>query len=399
MYHLHRTCRACGSDRLVPVFDLGVQPLSNDFRKAGEECAGFAPLKVLFCSRCSLAQLSVVVRPDILYSRYSYVTSTSQMMRDHFSALAADIFQESKPKSLLEIGSNTGNLLAYFQECGVSVYGVEPATNLADGCNAAGIPTGNFFFDTESATDIVKARGRFDLVIARHVFCHVDNWKDFVSGLVQIGHEDTLYCIEVPYVKDLLANLEFDTIYHEHLSYLNLGAMEWLLRDTPLQIHKVVPYPIHGGAIVIMLRHRDFDPIADYGPIVESITEESWSDFEHRCNRLILEFDSQLDSLRHQGKRIAGYGASAKSTVWINFLHLTRNEIAFITDTTPDKVGTLSPGSDIPILDEGALMVEKPDYAIMFAWNYQREIVAKERAFLAGGGKFIVPLPEFKIIG
>jgi SAM-dependent methyltransferase len=410
MYTNHTHCRACGyakpgargiksapTEKLIEVFDLGVQPLANDFCKDDWPRAGYAPLKVLYCPRCSLAQLSVVVDPSILYRHYSYVTSPSAMMEKHFKALLTDIANESlHGRSILEIGSNDGRLLAMMREYDYTVQGVDPADNLAGAARLAGIPTETGFF----GEDLARIFPKYDIVIARHVFCHVDDWQDFVAGLEAVSHKDTLICIEVPYAGNTLKSCEFDQVCHEHLSFLSVKAMKALLDGTSLHIHAIKRYSIHGGAILLMLRHNDYsNPINSPTNFYdENITAGDWREFSREANAQIIRLKSTVNILRSEGKRIAGLGASAKSTVWINACGFTRKDIAFIADTTPQKQFTYSPGADIPIVDEGAILRELPDYVVMFAWNYRAEILEKFALARSKGVKFIVPIPTIEIV-
>ena len=407
MYREHTVCRACNfgaigaqgiksgpvSEKLIEVLDLGIQPLANDFKSEGEERAGFAPLKVLFCPRCSLSQLSVVVRPDILYSNYPYVTSPSDMMHKHLRHLISDIADEQpNPRSVLEIGSNDGLLLAMMEEYGYSVTGVDPAQNLAAIAEAQrGVKTRVGFFDSKLALDL----SQYDIVIARHVFCHVDDWRDFAKGLELVSHLDTLICIEVPYAGDTIKNCEFDCCYHEHLSYLTIKAVKALLASTDLRLHRIIRYPIHGGAVLLMLRHKDRAADVEF---YEDITFHEWREFAKQAHDQISKLKATVTTLRAQGKRIAGFGASAKSTVWINACGFNRKDIAFICDNTPQKQYKFSPGTDIPIVDEGALLRELPDYMVMWCWNFASEVLEKQKLYREKGGKFIIPIPEVEIV-
>lgn len=409
MYTENTACRACGyaqstaqgikyssSETLIEVLNLGVQPLANDFHRQGAIQAGYAPLKVLFCPRCSLAQLSVVVDPAILYRNYPYVTSPSQTMREHFDMLIKDIEAEAGcHKRILEIGSNDGKLLAELQKRQHLVTGIDPAANLAAIATAAGIPTVTAQFPSAQ----IPVTWDFDIIIARHVFCHVDNWKEFVLGLGRISNKDTLVCIETPYAVDTLSKCEFDTVYHEHLSYLTIKSVAALLKNTHWQLHKMIRYSIHGGAILLMLRRKDSGHPSAPEVLSDSVTLDDWMAFGMKAKSQIGKLRSTVLDLVGQGKRIAGLGASAKSTVWINSCGFTRREIGFISDNTPQKQLMFSPGNDIPIADEGAIMRELPDYTICFAWNYMDEILRKFDTYLLNGGKFIVPVPDIKIIG
>lgn len=414
MYKIHSHCRACGygkpgaqgiksapTDKLIEVLDLGIQPLANDFGSDRDEHAGFAPLKVLFCPRCSLAQLSVVVRPDILYANYNYVTSTSDMMQRHFHSLWNDIHHEASGLRLLEIGSNTGDFLLFCRERGANpIMGIDPAKNLCDIAKAKDIHTLPSVFNVESAIVANNTIGKIDVVVARHVFCHIDDWRGFIAALLEVGHSETLYVIEVPYAPDTIKMNSWDQIYHEHLSYFTLQAMQALLASTGLHVHRVIKYPIHGGAIAVMLRRDESEmppsPLTQLR--VDGITEYHWHSFA-------LHAKDQQDSLRQllqgyadDGKIVCGFGASAKSTVWINACKLNRKHIRFICDNTPQKQWKFSPGSEIPIVDEGALLRDLPDYAVCFAWNFMPEILEKQQRYISKGGKFIVPVPEIHIV-
>jgi len=405
MYKLHTHCRACGygkagaqgiksapADKLVEVFDLKRQPLANDFCREDEERAGCAPLKVLFCPNCSLAQLSVTVRPDILYRHYAYVTSPSETMRLHFKQLIENISDETSGRSVLEIGSNDGRLLATMQEKGYAVSGVDPAENLAEVARKSGIPTRTAFFGLRVARDMAPA----DIVIARHVFCHVDDWLDFVRGLESVSNENTVICIETPYAGNLLEHCEFDTIYHEHLSYLSLKAVRILLTNSNLHLHRILRYPIHGGAVLLMLRHNSskIPPHASVAEFQEDITANTWRDFSVEATGQIERLQATVKTHASQGKRIAGLGASAKSTVWVNACGFTRKHIAFIADNTPGKQWRTSPGTDIPIVDEGAILRELPDYVVMFCWNYREEVLKKFALARSKGVRFLIPTPK-----
>lgn len=398
MYKLHSRCRACGYETLSEVLDLGVQPLANDFQDVAGDHAGFAPLKVLFCPRCSLGQLSVVVDPEILYSNYSYVTGTSPSMKAHFAELWSAIQSESAAKSVVEIGSNTGDFLEYSQKHGAKqVLGIDPAMNLCSVAEAKGIRTWPCLFDAQIADRVRHWFASLDVVVARHVFCHVDDWKEFMVAMQQMGHSETLYVLEMPYAPDTLKINSWDQVYHEHLSYFTLRAMFELLRETNLHVHGTVKYVIHGGAVVIMLRRNDSKK-PPHPPALDNVTEQDWLGFSERAKTQQIALKRTIESLLHQGKTVAGFGASAKSTVWINACGLTRKHLMFVCDSTPQKQSKLIPGSNIPVCDEGELMRKLPDYTVCFAWNFLSDILASQETYTDTGGKFIVPVPELRII-
>lgn len=409
MYTLHNHCRACGygentapdgcksekaHEKLIPVLDLGIQPLANDFKSDREEREGFAPLKMMFCPNCTLAQLSVVVKPEILYSNYSYITSMSRTMLRHFGQLVAALGIKNGDR-VLEIGSNDGGFLSILKdEIGCQVAGVDPAINLARIATVKGIPTVGAMFSFDSARNAISFHlgGLLpDIIIARHVCCHIDNLRGFINDIDRICGDNTIVAIEVPYVKHLMDKLYFDTIYHEHLSYMSTYAMEMLVSKTSLRIKDVLHFDVHGGVVVYVLSKQPSSWVSDE----KRITVEDWNDFSFRCHDAmgnLVQWQRTNDS-----KSIVGYGASAKSTVWMNACGFRRKHIKFICDNTPQKQWKCSPGTDIPIVDEGALLRELPDYAVLFAWNYADEIIAKNQAYRDKGGKFVVPLPELRV--
>ncbi len=396
MYKNHYKCRACGGNDLTPVFDLGAQPLANDFVLHGGEHQGYAPLKVLFCNDCTLAQLSVVVNPEVLYAHnYHYVTSKSQTMTDHFNMLWQTINVNCNPERIIEIGSNDGTFLRYALDHGAKeVLGIDPAENLRDAADDNGALTILGTFNSHTSDAALKAIPDPDLVVARHVFCHVDDWRAFINELDIICKQKTLVLIEVPYVKDMLDRVEFDTIYHEHLSFMSLHAMNALLKDSPFAIHKVVFYPIHGGSVAILLKRKDAHPAGEW--LEEMVTAEQWGNFSVHANRNIARMTDMAYAARKDGCRnVCGFGASAKSTVWMNACGFDNNVIDCIVDETKSKQRCFSPGTNVPILPEHQL--QNYDTAIMFAWNYENFVLGKTMPWRVKGGKFIIPGKDLRI--
>lgn len=418
MYTYHTKCRACGygkptlpyikaastSEKLMPVFDLGLHPLANDFRKDGEEHAGFAPLAVLFCPRCTLAQLSVVVNPAVLYSHYSYVTSKSDTMRAHFNALWAALSSEAQIHSVIEIGSNDGHFLGFALNKGALSVGIDPAKNLTDISkqNYPSAITICGMFDSSTAMRAKEHVQHADLILARHVFCHMDDWHAFFVAADKLAGAETRIVIEAPYAVDTLRKIEFDQIYFEHLSFLSLRSITSLLSGTPFRIHQVLHFDIHGGTIAVVIRRKDsqHDQTDAARRMLddENITMDSWTTFAECSKHKIEQLKAIVLEGAGNGKSVCGFGASAKSTVWMTMCNFTKKHIRFICDNTPQKQYTYSPGTDVPITDEGALLRELPNYAVMFCWNFADEVIQKQQRYIELGGKFIVPVEDMKII-
>lgn len=397
MYKTITNCRACGSTDLVEVFNFGpAQPLANNFTKPGEDREGFVPLRVMFCRQCSLAQLGEVVDPVRLYATYLYTTSNSQTMSRHFDRLTKDITSENGAGSLLEIGANDGRFLNYaasrnFGPC----VGIDPAANLNGtielGKNVS-LVTG--FFGAH-----MKEKGcpTYDTILARHCFCHQE-WRPFMDGVTAFAHKDTLVCIEIPYAPDLLRRCEFDSIYHEHTSYLTLKSVVALLKDYPFHIHGVLRYMIHGGAVLVMLRHNESSQIphlsADEMMADENVTERDWENFSARAAAKIRNLRDMVSAMKTEGKIVSFFGASAKSSVIINACGFDRRDISFVTDNSPLKPGKLVPGTNIPVIEEDEMLSEHPDVAICGAWNFRTEILEKMSKYRQRGGKFVFPTAE-----
>lgn len=414
MYFIRTSCRCCGfaevltppgikaassDEKLVKVFSLGLQPPANDFKKEDQEREGYAPLEVLFCPRCTLAQLSIVVRPDILYRTYAYTTSRSDTMLRHFDSLWDYIQTECHPVSLMEIGSNDGFFLQYAKAHGAEmVCGVDPSENLSQEARDGGVQTICGLFDKETAAMAHACVPSVDCIVARHVVGHVDDLRAFVKSLDLVANKNTLILIEVPWAKRLLERGEFDTVYFEHLSYITIKSMAALLENSPFRLHRIHEFSVHGGALGIMIRRRDHEsaPHESVQTMMaqEDITADSWKEMAECSERSVEHLLSIVRSAVAKGKTVCGYGASAKCTVWMNACGFTRKEIKFVTDTTPFKQWCNVPGTDIPVVDPGALLREQPDYAIVFAWNYFVEIFGKERLYRENGGLLINPHQE-----
>lgn len=416
-YRPHVRCRACGYGpplnaidiksgdqyRLESVLNLGVLPLPNAFRKGNASRPGHYPVELLVCPRCTLGQLSAVVDPEVLYSDYPYITSDSATMRDHFNNLWVALNKEREIDSVVEIGSNDGLLLDHFRCLGAGhVMGIDPAKNLVKKANERGVNTVCSLFDRDAANMAQAAMPPVDLVLARHVFCHIDDWQQFIVNVAVLCSKETLVCIEVPYAGDMIRKVEWDTVYAEHTSYLTIKALQYLLDGSPLRIQTILTFPIHGGAIGVLLRRRDSEAPAN-GGLQKYIEEErcsmeDWKTFAGKSRDQITNLELMVKGFVQDGKTVVGYGASAKSTMWVNACRFTREHVRFITDNTPQKLYSTAPGTNIPITDPGAILRDLPDYVILWAWNYEAEILEKEKLAREKGVQFIIPTNPIRIV-
>lgn len=411
MIQERKHCRTCGSGNLTLLLDLGETALANDFLPAAE-VEGYhtrLPLRVMLCPDCSLVQLADTVDPKILYSHYAYVTSTSATMEAHLNQQAEHLLATGHlgaGSKVLEIASNTGVFLKKFKEQGCDVLGIEPAGNIADIAIATAIPTRKEFFNAATARRLKAEWGTADLILGRHVFAHIDDLKDLLAGLETISHQETLIAFEVPYLVDFFEHTEYDTIYHEHLSYISVRSIAALLKGSAFTLSRVDHYPIHGGSILFHLRHRSSQTAA-HESVLRALEAErqmklaepaTWAAFVQRVGHIRAELPALLRRLKSPGKRIIGYGASAKGNTLLNTCGLSTKELDYIVDNTPFKQHKVAPGSWIPICPPERLLEDQPDYALLLAWNFAPEILRRESEFQRRGGRFILPIPEPKIV-
>lgn len=411
MIHERTHCRTCGSPNLRLILDLGRTALVNDFLRP-EDVAGYnisLPLRVVLCPDCSLVQLADTVDPKILYSRYAYVTSTSKTMDTHLNQMVTHLLSTARlgaGSKVLEIASNTGVLLKKFKEQGCEVLGIEPAGNIADVALATAIPTRKEFFNAANAKKLRADWGTADLILGRHVFAHIDDLRDLVAGLETVSHPETLIAFEVPYVVDFFEHVEYDTIYHEHLSYISVASIAALVKDSSFMLSRVDHYPIHGGSILFHLRPRA-SQMAPHASVAQALATEqqlrlaepaTWVEFARRVARIRSELPALLRRLKAEGKRIIGYGASAKGNTLLNTCGIGTGELDYIIDNTPFKQDKIAPGSWLPVRPPERLLADQPDYALLLAWNFAPEIIRRETEYQQRGGRFIVPIPEPKII-
>jgi novobiocin biosynthesis protein NovU/D-mycarose 3-C-methyltransferase len=404
-------CRTCGSANLQLILDLGQTALVNDFLKP-EEVANYKislPLRVVLCPDCSLVQLADTVDPKILYSHYAYVTSTSKTMDTHLNKMMTHLLSTARlgaGSKVLEIASNTGVFLKKFKEQGCEVLGIEPAGNIADVALATAIPTRKEFFNAATAKKLKAEWGTADLILGRHVFAHIDDLRDLVAGLEAVSHAETLIAFEVPYVVDFFEHTEYDTVYHEHLSYISATAIAALVKDSAFMLARVDHYPIHGGSILFHLRHRS-SKAQPHASVAQALEKEkqmrlaepaTWQAFARRVSHIRTALPALLRNLKAQGKRIIGYGASAKGNTLLNTCGITTKELDYIIDNTPFKQNKIAPGSWVPVRPPEMLLQDQPDYALLLAWNFAPEIIKRETEFQKRGGRFIVPIPEPKIV-
>lgn len=403
------SCRACGRRGLEPVLDLGMMPLADGLRTEADldRPEGRYPLEVGFCPGCALVQITETLPPEVLFGHdYPYFSSFSDALLRHArdAALSLIASRNLGPSSLVvELASNDGYLLRNFTERGIPALGIDPAQQPAAAARAIGVPTLNAFFGRELAQQLRDEGTLADVIIANNVLAHVADTNGFVAGIRLLLKDDGLASIEFPYVRDLIDHCEFDTIYHEHLCYFSVHAVDALFRRHGLYVNHIVRVPIHGGSLRLHI-----NPFENVQESVHQLLEEErqlglteyayYQHFAARVDQVRSQMRELLAHLKSQEKRIAAYGAAAKGTIMLNAIGATRDIIEFVVDRNTHKHGRWVPGVRIPILPVEALMQRRPDYAVILPWNFKDEIIQQQSDYLAAGGRFIVPIPEPRII-
>jgi SAM-dependent methyltransferase len=409
--HEVTACRVCGKADWQEVIDLGSMPLAGRFPEPAEsyDDEPSYPLGVVSCRSCRLMSLTHVVDPEVLYSIYPYTTSDSDTISRHMRHVvdvSVERFAIPAGSLVVEIGSNVGTQLVAYREAGMRVLGIDPARNISAVANERGVPTLIEFFSVPTAAAVRQEHGPARLVLGRHVFAHIDNSAEVVAAARELLDPDGLFAIEVPYAMDMLDQNEFDTIYHEHLSYFAISPLVTLFRQHGMQVVDVERASVHGGSVLVFAGLDDGPwPVR---PIVGELlrAEERGGLFDdgtyHRfaagSARLRNDLTDLVRRIAADGKVIAGYGAPAKGNTLLNACGLGRAELAFCCDTTEFKQGKVLPGTHVPVRAPGYAREHVPDYYLMLAWNYADEILRKERAFLERGGRFIVPNPKPAIV-
>lgn len=410
-YTHRRTCRVCAETDLSSLIDFGQMPLANSFLTSETEFSSesFYPLGLYFCKTCGLVQLLDVISPTVLFQDYIYVTGTSDTIAQHNNEYARTVVEQlqlGKEDMVIEVASNDGSLLKCFQSHGVKGLGIEPAGNIAIIANQNGIRTENTFFNLNSAGAILKKYGSARAVIGNNVLAHVDDPLDFLLGMALLVGHDGKVIIEVPYLKELIDRLEYDTIYHEHLSYFSVSSLSKLFEKAGLSILKIERIPVHGGSLRISAGSSDV--YSQHADIVEMLldterksgmmSQEFFLDFVGKVETNRKTLVGMLHGLKSQGKSIAGYGAPAKGNTLLNYCQISTDLLPYTVDKNPLKVGKLTPGMHIPVLPVETLLEQQPDVVLILAWNFAEEIIGQQEAYRKRGGRFIIPLPEPGVI-
>jgi SAM-dependent methyltransferase len=402
-------CRSCGCEDLKVFLDLGTTPLADRLLTKAQlsEAEPTYPLEVAFCPECNLVQILETVPPEELFCQdYPYYSSFSPALLEHSRNNVIELIKTRALDStslVIELASNDGYLLKNYVAEGIPVLGIDPADGPASAAEAIGVMMLNTFFTSELAESL-RSEGRLaDVVHANNVLAHVADTNGFVAGIATVLKDDGVAVIEAPYVKDLIDHNEFDTIYHEHLCYFSVTALDKLFRRHGLYLNEVRWLPIHGGSLRLYVEKRE-----QVGSSVTGLLRHEaktgvpelgyYQDFSRRVQTLKERLAAMLDELKASAKSIAAYGAAAKGSMLINYVGIGKDHIDFVVDRNVHKQGKFMPGKHLPVLAPEKILEAMPDYVLILPWNFKDEILHQQQEYRERGGKFIVPIPEPAVV-
>jgi len=408
---LLKNCRMCESSNLYPFLDLGFAPPSDALLSAENlnESEILFPLKVMQCRDCGLTQLTYAVNPKLLYGeKYLYESSITETGKKHFFGMADSICKKlglQKGSLVVDIGSNVGVLLEGFKNNGMEILGIDPAPRICKIANDRGIETWQEFMSVDVAKKIVAKKKKAKVVTGTNVFAHIDDKIGLMKALDMLLDEDGVFIVEAPYLIDLMNNLEYDTIYLEHLEYLSIKPLVNFFNKHNMDLFDVERYEIHGNSIRFFVCRKGRRPISDnVKKLVELeskkgvYNKEVLDDFAKKVAEHRYKMAELLRELKKQGKKIVGISAPAKGNTILNYCKIGPELVDYITEKSVIKRGRFTPGMHIPIVGEEKLMEDKPDYGLILAWNFGSEIMKNNENFKKAGGKFIIPIPSPTIL-
>lgn len=409
--HRRSDCRGCGSHKLDLVFSLKPSPIGDAYVVAEQVCVPQPsyPIDLYMCSHCGLAQILDVISPEILYGEYIYVTASSLGLPEHFTDYADSVISRCGLKQgslVVDIGSNDGTLLRCFQKQGMRVLGVEPAAHIAAHATATGIRTLDKFFTPALARDIVAEYGHAHVITSNNVFANIDDLASWVHGVNELLARDGVYVFESYYLADVVGNMVFDFIYHEHLSAFSVKPVKMLFEGVGLELVAVQHVPTKGGSLRYYVQ-RPGGPLASDGSVAECLASEdrmglykreTYIAYAEKIDQLKDKTRKFLIQAKREGKSIAGFGASITGTTLIYHFEIGEY-LDYLVDDNLAKQGRYSPGLHLPVFPSTALCERKPDYVLVLAWRFAEPFIKKAQAYLQRGGRIVIPVPEFKIVG
>ena len=403
-------CLICNQS-IAPFMSFGPMPIANGFlSKVQFENEYFFEMEVAFCRSCTMFQLVNQPDPERMFNEnYAFFSGTSKLMGLHFKTFANHVMKDyikyAPDPFVVEIGSNDGIMLKHFANKGIRYLGIEPSSNVAQVAIDQGINTAVEFFDEEFAEKIVNEYGQADAFLGANVMCHIPYIRSIVAGIKVLLKPGGIVIFEDPYLGDVIQKTTYDQIYDEHTFLFSVHSIQYLFNQFDMEVIDVEPQETHGGSMRYVIAHKGAKPVREsVQKQLEFELELGLTDpktheqFRKNCEKYRSDLLNLLNDLNSQGKSIAGYAATSKSTTIINYCGITTEHLDCIYDTTPIKQGKFSPGAHIPIVAHENFKTSYPDYALLFAYNHEKEIMAKEQEFMEQGGKWITYVPEVRVI-
>lgn len=405
------TCRLCTSISLKKFLDLGFTPPADGFlrREQLQEPEVWYPLEVMVCETCGFIQLSHVVSPEVLYRHdYPYESSITRSGQLHWNEFAETVTRRlglGGSDLVIDIGSNVGVLLGAFRDSGTRILGVDPANNIVRIAEQRGIETINEFFGIEVARQIVAEKGHASVITGTNVFAHVSDLHSFMLAVSLLLNDRGVFIFEAPYFANLIKHLEYDTIYHEHLSYLSVKPLVSFFRQFDMEMFDIEERDIHGGSFRVYVARSGRHAVSTVIAAMIAAEEEQGIYSLDVLDRFAADVAENrreltwlLQSLKHEGRRLAAVSAPAKGMTLLNYCRLGTEVLDFVTEKSKLKIGRYTPGAHIPVCSDDVLLEQMPDYALLLAWNFAAEIMANLKEYSERGGKFIIPIPRPTIV-
>lgn len=411
-YKVYYFCRFCGEKLGKPVIDLGRVPLAGGFLKSEKYFSQekLFPLTIAFCENCYLLQVREVISPDKLFKDYFYHSSAIKTLVAHFEKTVkelAELAGNTTNKLVVEIGCNDGTFVRESLKQGFKAVGVDPADNIVKPIIKEGLPILNEYFSSKTAKKIIKKYGRADVIFSSNTLAHIEDMHEVYNGIENLLKDDGILVFENHYLGKLIKEMQYDMIYHEHQYYYSLSALVNFLKQYNLAVFKIMFIPVHAGSIRVYIQKKGGKRKIE-NIVVKTLEKEKEGgliskDTFVKYNKRILETKKDLvkllNKIKKEGKRIAGYGASGRGTILMNYCGLGNGLLDYIIDDAPAKQGAYTPGNHLKVVSSDILLTKnKPDYIVLFAWSFWEEIKKRNGKYLENEGRFIVPLPKVKII-
>ena len=404
-----KQCLICKSD-IIPFISYGEMPIANGFLAPDNfKNEYYFHMQMAHCPTCSMVQLIETPDREMMFNEnYAFFSGTSQAMKQHFKEFAEDVnkrFLTNPDPFVVEIGSNDGIMLQNFKEWGIRHLGIEPSANVAEVAMSKGVNTIVEFFDESLADKIIKENGQADAFIAANVMCHIPYFHSIVAGISKLIKKTGIVIFEDPYVGDVIEKTSYDQIYDEHTFLFSVSSINYIFREHGMEVIDVMPQETHGGSMRYIIGHKGQREISK--DALQQMEKEAalglnypqtYIQFKKNCEESKVALKELLTDLKNKGKKVAGYGATSKSTTILNYCDIGPDLIEYICDNTPIKQGKFSPGKHIPIVPIEKFREVYPDYVVLFAYNHAKEIISKEKDFVEKGGKWILYVPNVHIL-